>query len=597
MGIGAIGDAIGGLLGGGGGGTLVEGVAPTVNRKIVVDGRTLPEAVEEMIESVVVQDRLRMPDSFVITFHDPRHDAISRSGLKIGSKVKISAGAPGVETPDELMVGQVTSIETEYDRLGTRATVRGYDALHRLSAGTKSRTWENVSYSDIVRKIAREAGLSVDMDMTSGQLEHVIQPNVSDLHFIYYLAGRCGYTVAVKDQKLLFKEPTKASEGPSAGTDDSMNPLQLVWGQRLIEFHARISAVGQVADVQVRGWDQKTQKALIGKSRSGASSANVTTSISKLTQTSKGKTYTVVDQPMATQAHADRLAKAVAEQIGSAAYEATALVVGSPKLKSGVAVTISGVDEDVAGKWVITSARHEFGNGPYRTFLEFSGRQDRSILGLTAGAGSPDAARSIFPGVVTAVVTDIKDPDKLGRVKIEYEWLGEKMQSNWARVARPSAGRDYGILWFPDVREEVLVAFEHGDINYPIVIGSLWNAKAKPPAALVDAIEGGRFLNHALASPGGQKIVLYDKDSDAGIQLVTKDQKVKIMLGQGSKTMELFLDGKELTITSKGDLKLTADGAITIDSKKKVEIKGQSGVDISASSGNTTVKGMKVAIN
>lgn len=600
--MGGIGDLVGavaGALGGGGSSAMAEGIAPVVQRKIKVNGSPLAPEIDAAIETVVVHDRVRMPDSFVITFRDPRINLLAKSKLDIGAEVTIECGAPGVEDPDELMVGEVTSIEAEYDRLGTRIVVRGYDLLHRLSAGTKSRTFENTTYSDIVRKIAKEAGLSMDLDMTSGTLDHVIQPNVSDLHFIYYLAGRCGYVVSVKKKTLSFKEPTRASSAPGAGDADTNNPLQLVWGQRLLEFRARISAVGQVRNVTVRGWDPGTQKAIIGKGRSGTNTTQVTTSVSKLTTTSKGDTYTVVDQPMPSQGLADDLAKAVAEQIGSAAYEATALVVGSPKLKSGVAVNISKVDPDLEGKWVITSARHEFGNGPYRTFLEFSGRQDRSLLGLASGAGSSESLRTEFPGVVTAVVTDIKDDKKRGRVKVQYEWLGEKMVSFWARVARPSAGKDYGHLWFPDVNEEVLVAFEHGDVNFPIVIGSMWSEKNPAPSAVVGEQKDGKFSIHGFASPAGHKVLLYDdKDKASGISLKTADDNILIVLDQKEKTLEINLkDGKELTINSKGDLKLTADGEITIDSKKKVNIKGQSGIDIASSGGNTTIKGTKVAIN
>jgi len=596
MGIGAIGDAVAGMLGGGGGSTATEGIAPVVQRKIKVNGTPLSTEVDAAIETVVVHDRVRMPDSFVITFRDPKMSVLAKSKLDIGAEVTIETGAPGVEDPDELMFGEVTSIEAEYDRLGTRIVVRGYDLLHRLSAGTQSRTFENTTYSDIVRKIVKEAGLSADLDMTSGTLEHVIQPNVSDLHFIYYLASRCGYVVSVKKKTLNFKEPTKASSAPGPGEGDTNNPLQLVWGQRLLEFRARISAVGQVSNVTVRGWDPKTQKPIIGKGRAGTNSAQVPTSIRKLAETSTGDTYTVVNQPMPSQGLADGLAKAVAEQIGSAAYEATALVVGSPKLKSGVAVYISKVDAELEGKWVITSARHEFGNGPYRTFLEFSGRQDRSLLGLAGGAGSGESLRSEFTGVVTGVVTDIKDPENLGRVKVEYQWLGDKIGSFWARVARPSAGKNSGHVWLPDAKEEVLVAFEHGDVNYPIVIGSMWNKDNAPPSAWV-RVDNGKFPFHGFASPAGHKIFMNDDKDNSAISLKSADDKITVVLDQKKGTLDLFVDGKELTITSKGDLKLAADGEITLDSKKKVNIKGQSGVDIAASGGNTTIKGTKVAIN
>lgn len=588
MGLGALGDAIGGLLGGGGESAPAPGLVPTVKREIKVDGTALAEDIDKQVESVIVTDRLRMPDSFVLTLRDPGRDVLSKAKLKLGAKVTISAGPPGAEDPDELMVGEVTSIEAEYDRLGTRAIVRGYDLLHRLSAGTRTRTFDNVTYADVVKKIATEAGLSAEVDSTPGTIDHVIQGNVSDLQFVYQLAQRCGFDVSAKDKKLLFKKPVKASTGPGPGEPDSTKALQLVWGQKLLEFRARLSAVSQVGDVKVRGWDTKNQEAVIGKADAATESARLTTSPKTLAETSHGKTFTLVNHPVDSQGMADSLAKAVADQVASAGYEATALVVGSPKFKSGVAVTVSKVDEMLAGDWVITTARHEFGNGPYRTHLEFAGRQDRSLLGLVGGGATTQASRASITGVVIGVVTSLDDPDGLGRVKVKYPWLGDDAESHWARVARPSAGTDYGFLWFPDSHEEVLVAFEHGDLAFPIVIGSLWSGKNKPPSVLTGSVDQGKFQVHGIVSPAGHKVMLYDKDSDAGIMLMTAQKKAHLMLAEGEKTLELYLDGKTLTIRTTGDLELSADGAIKIEAKKGLDLKAQ---------GNVTIKGAKVGIN
>src|SRR4051794_23843913 len=109
MGIGAIGDAIGGLLGGGGGDKPVEGATPAIQRKIKINGTALAKEIDAQIESVVVHDRIRMPDSFVITFRDPTRTILIKAKIDVGAEVTIEVGAPGVETPDELMVGEVTS--------------------------------------------------------------------------------------------------------------------------------------------------------------------------------------------------------------------------------------------------------------------------------------------------------------------------------------------------------------------------------------------------------------------------------------------------------------------------------------------------------
>ncbi|MGH9844765.1 MAG: phage baseplate assembly protein V [Blastocatellia bacterium] len=82
--------------------------------------------------------------------------------------------------------------------------------------------------------------------------------------------------------------------------------------------------------------------------------------------------------------------------------------------------------------------------------------------------------------LVVGVVTDNKDPARLGRVKVKYPWLSAEQTSDWARVVSPGAGRQRGLQFTPRVEDEVLVGFEMGDVHHPYVIGGLWNGQAKP---------------------------------------------------------------------------------------------------------------------
>lgn len=84
-------------------------------------------------------------------------------------------------------------------------------------------------------------------------------------------------------------------------------------------------------------------------------------------------------------------------------------------------------------------------------------------------------------GVVVGIVTNNKDTEKLGRVKVKIPRLSGEDESNWARVTSFMAGKERGAFFLPEVDDEVLVAFEYGDINMPYVIGSLWNGKDVPP--------------------------------------------------------------------------------------------------------------------
>ena len=82
---------------------------------------------------------------------------------------------------------------------------------------------------------------------------------------------------------------------------------------------------------------------------------------------------------------------------------------------------------------------------------------------------------------VIGVVTDNKDPNKSGRVKIKYPVVSNDDASFWAPIVMQGAGKNRGWFFIPEKDDEVLVMFEHGDLNRPLVIGALWNGKDKPP--------------------------------------------------------------------------------------------------------------------
>src|SRR3972149_536693 len=101
-----------------------------------------------------------------------------------------------------------------------------------------------------------------------------------------------------------------------------------------------------------------------------------------------------------------------------------------------------------------------------------------SILEALQGTGQDVR---LISGVVPGIVTNNQDPDGLGRVKIKFPWLSDDNETDWVRIATLMAGGQRGGFFLPEVGDEVLVAFEHGDINHPYVIGALWNGVDKPP--------------------------------------------------------------------------------------------------------------------
>ena len=78
-------------------------------------------------------------------------------------------------------------------------------------------------------------------------------------------------------------------------------------------------------------------------------------------------------------------------------------------------------------------------------------------------------------GVVIGLVTDLSDPEGLGRIRVSFPWLGDNVQSNWARIAAPMAGGERGVFFQPEIGDEALVAFEQGEVRSPYILGFLWN--------------------------------------------------------------------------------------------------------------------------
>ena len=136
---------------------------------------------------------------------------------------------------------------------------------------------------------------------------------------------------------------------------------------------------------------------------------------------------------------------------------------------------------------------------------------------LFANAG----ADARFYGVAMAIVTNNKDPDGLARVKVRLPWISDDVESDWARVVSPMAGAGRGLYILPEVDDEVLVAFEHGNPSTPYVLGGLWNGKDKPPEANSD----GKNDIRVLKSRSGHVIRLDDTAGAERIEIVDKSAK------------------------------------------------------------------------
>ena len=199
-------------------------------------------------------------------------------------------------------------------------------------------------------------------------------------------------------------------------------------------------------------------------------------------------------------------------------------------------------------------------------------------------------------GVVTGVVTSNNDPEKLGRVQVKYPWLpklsGSELSSCWARLAFVGGGADRGIVFLPEVNDEVLLAFENGDMSSPYVLGVLYNGKDKPPKGIGELVDTGskKVNERVIVSRSGHKVVFDDTAGKEKITIQDKTGKNMIEIDSTKNEFKIISEGK-MDLQSKGDLTLTSEGKLTLKSKQdmsatsdaKVDIKGTGAVSVNSS--------------
>jgi len=193
-------------------------------------------------------------------------------------------------------------------------------------------------------------------------------------------------------------------------------------------------------------------------------------------------------------------------------------------------------------------------------------------------------------GVVVGVVTNNKDPDGMGRVKVKFPWLSKDEESQWARIASPMAGKKRGVYFLPEVNDEVLIAFDHGDVRSPYVLGALWNGNDVPPENNGDGKNNVRLIQ----SRSGHVIRLTDEPGNERIEIV--DNKGNSIVFDASQNTIAITADKDITLSAaQGTIKLDAQ-KIEMKTSADTKIEAGAGMDIKASA-TMNVKGATVNIN
>ncbi len=616
-----------------------------------IDGKSAPDDLLNDIIQISVEESLHLPGMFTLVIRNDYFSSREKENpwmydktFTIGKSIEIgfsSSTTDDADFSDEkkgiLLKGEITAIEAQFNSESQAPIiVRGYDISHRLHRGRYNRSFQNMKDSDIVSKVIKEVGISAGtIDTTGGPygfgdpVGYIFQENQTNMEFLRERAARNGFELFVQDGKLHFRKPKE---------DSSMS---LEWLKDISNFHVRVSSSEQVSGVEVRGWDYKNKQAIV--STKSSQNAQVVTKTEqgegkKVSTAFKGSPKTiVVDKPVTSPKEAETIAQALYNELSGEFVEADALSEGNPDIRPGKVIKLKEMGK-YSGSYYVTETRHLFENRIYTTKFSVRGLRGDDLFTFV----SPQSRLQPGQTLLIGIVSNNNDPKKWGRVRVKFPTLTEEHESDWARVVSIGAGKERGFDCLPEIHDEVLVGFEHGDIHRPFVIGGVWNGKDAPPTSPEESVVDGKVRLRTVKTRTGHTLQFVEEDkgeskkgiyidtkyghhvdlndSQKKIEIKTKDNNCVILDDQNKKIEvktkvgnKCILDdsGKKITIESNGEIDISASQKIKLKvggssiemtsssitlkmGGNKIEI-GASGIDVN-SSATMTVKGLSTTV-
>ena len=555
------------------------------------------------------------------TFEEPDGFVMEQSKKYIGSIITISIDSykqGGKESiPGVFFKGIIHSISaaTSNSSHEDQVVLSGYSPDILLLDHAGCRSFENKTLKQIVDEVLKPYPrdvLKVNVNPCyKEQIPYCVQYKENRFDFLRRLAARYGEWMYYTGSELIFGAPKSKEE-------------ELILGKDLNSYDFSLNL--KAPDFKYVSYDYLNAKHF-ETSTEKTTGKDQQNEVGKHAYNQSGKQYTqpaILDYPHLN-VSPNSYAKA---QKSTVELEASAITLGMSGLEGrgenmnlvpGSKISIKAPKTESKGEvgygdYLITSIMHRCDN-----LLNY----ENIFTAIPAEATIPDYTDpEAFPKSApqSAIVKDNNDPEKLGRIRVQFFWQENNAMSPWIRIAMPYSGDDRGFYFIPEIGDEVLVGFEAEDAERPFVLGSLYHGKHKPATGYPDSDNSFKGIVTrsklkiefddqkkvtTIETPAGNKVVL----SDDGKSILLQDQNQnKVELNSGGITMDSL---KDIKITSKSkvtiegmtgvDISSTADAKLSglnIDLSADVGItaKGNATAELS-SVGNTTVKGTMVMIN
>ena len=566
-----------------------------VSVEVEVDGEVLPGSV--LLRTIeVIRQANRIPYArLVIADGDPARGLFDHSNgerFLPGNVVTISAGYHGAT--EAMFTGKVLSQRVFIDSEDSYVEVVCRDPVAAMSVVERNRQFEEVTDADIAETLVGEHGLTADIEATRATHAQLLQYQATDWDFLITRLEHNGQLVAVEDGVVRSFTPNL----------DGEPILTAAFGSTIIDADIAFDARTQTGGVVAKAWDPASQALAESESSDPGWSGNGDLDAGAMSDATGRELDEVWHGGAlaadALQAWADgtHLRHRMASTIGHVRFR------GFGGLALGDVIALDGISDRFNGSLLVTGIRHQLADNDWVTDIEIGFPTTRHVERFAISHLPAAGLTPAVSGLQIGVVTELAD-DPLGehRVRVKIPVAGMEESGVWARVATPDAGNGRGMVFRPEVDDEVVIGFLHGDGAQPIVLGMLHSSALVPPIEpTADNHQKGYTSREGIKLTFDDETVAVTLETPGGNKLLLSDDEGGIVLeDQNGNKISLTSDG--ITIESAADLNLTASGDLNaegvntnVKASAAFAAEGSASADLT-SSGVLTVQGSLVQIN
>ena len=530
--------------------------------------------------------------------------------FKPGVLLTIDAGYAGETTTIFEGVVIKHGIKVDGDNY-SRLIIQCKDNAVAMTVGRKNANYIDSTDSDIISTLIGAYGsLSSDVTATTTSHKEIVQYYCSDWDFLLTRAEANGFLVTLDAGKVSVKPPQVDGEAV----------LTLTYGTDLMAFDADLDAYSQFSSVKGITWDLTTQSALEAEAAPDSLTSQGDLTTADLANVIAPDYFRLQTNAPLESATLTDWAKGQQVKSGLARIRGHATFQGSAKAKIGTLIELKGVGNRFNGNVLVTMVRHQIKNGDWLTEIEFGLSEkwfsEQQCINAPIAAGFTAGVTGLQIGVVKKLDAD---PESQYKIQVSVPVMQAETEGVWARLASFYGSSDFGAFFIPEIGDEVILGYFNDDPSHPVILGSLYSSKRKPPYELT-----ADNFTKAIVTRSLMKLEFDDEKKIITLitpnnnEIVINDDEKSILI-QDENANKIQLDTSGIVLDSPKDIKISAQGNVTIDAVGNIELTAQAdiknqGLNINheanvgfvakgnvtaelSSSGQTIVKGSMVMIN